>query len=163
MDAWNLRSPYSAIGIYISGNSRYCGDEYQPNLSKTWVETNASHGWRFIPIHVGYQSPCFRNNPSSRVQKKRMSSTVSTARSQAASDAAEGIAALKKYGFGSGDVHYLDLEWYVPHDDVRPTPCSSSSTSGPRSSTTPASSPASTPAVPRPSPSWTPRRRPAAP
>ena len=112
MDAWNLRSPYSAIGIYISGNSRYCGDRYQPNLSRTWVETNAFHGWRFIPIHVGYQSPCFRNNASSRVQKKRMSSTVSTARSQAASDAAEGIAAMKKYGFGSGDVHYLDLEWW---------------------------------------------------
>ena len=113
MDAWNLRSPYSAIGIYISGNSRYCGDAYQPNLSESWVETNASNGWRFIPIHVGYQSPCFQNNSSSRVQKKRMSPTVSTARSQAASDAAEGIAALKKYGFGSGDVHYLDLEWYA--------------------------------------------------
>jgi hypothetical protein len=112
MDAWNLRSPYSAVGIYISGNSRYCGDKYQPNLSKSWVETNASHGWRFIPIHVGYQSPCFKNNSGSRVQKKRMSSTISTARSQAAGDAAEGIAALKKYGFGSGDVHYLDLEWY---------------------------------------------------
>ena len=39
MDAWNLRSPYSAVGIYISGNSRYCGDRYQPNLSRTWVET----------------------------------------------------------------------------------------------------------------------------
>jgi hypothetical protein len=113
MDAWNLRSPYSAIGIYISGHSRYCGDKYQPNLSRTWVETNASHGWRFIPIHVGYQSPCFKNNSGSRVQKKRMSTNVSTARSQAASDAAEGIAALKKYGFGSGDVHYLDLEWYA--------------------------------------------------
>jgi hypothetical protein len=112
MDSWNLRSPYTAIGIYISGSSRYCGDKYQPNLSRTWVETNASRGWRFIPIHVGYQSPCFKNNSGSRVQKKRMSSTVSTARSQAASDAAEGIAALKKYGFGSGDVHYLDLEWW---------------------------------------------------
>ncbi|MGH3473792.1 MAG: hypothetical protein ACRDOT_02655, partial [Aeromicrobium sp.] len=41
MDAWNLRSPYSAVGIYISGNSRYCSDRYQPNLSRTWVETNA--------------------------------------------------------------------------------------------------------------------------
>ena len=112
MDSWNLRSPYTAIGIYISGSSRYCGDKYQPNLSKSWVEKNASNGWRFIPIHVGYQSPCFKNNTSSRVQKKRMSSTISTARSQAASDAAETIAALKKYGFGSGSVSYLDLEWY---------------------------------------------------
>lgn len=112
MDAWNLRSPFTAIGIYISGSSRYCGDKYQPNLSASWVEKNASHGWRFIPIHVGYQSPCFKNNPSSRVQKKKMSSTISTARSQAASDAAETIAALKKYGFGSGSASYLDLEWY---------------------------------------------------
>ena len=79
MDAWNLRSPYSAVGIYISGHSRYCGDRYQPNLSASWVDENASRGWRFIPIHVGYQSPCFKNNPSSRVQKKKMSSDVSTA------------------------------------------------------------------------------------
>jgi glycoside hydrolase-like protein/putative peptidoglycan binding protein len=113
MDAWNLRSPFTAIGIYISGSSRYCGDKYQPNLSASWVEKNASHGWRFIPIHVGYQAPCFKNNPSSRVQKKKMSSTISTARSQAASDAAEAIAALKKYGFGSGSASYLDLEWYA--------------------------------------------------
>ena len=113
MDSWNLRSPYTAIGIYISGSSRYCGDKYQPNLSKSWVEKNASNGWRFIPIHVGYQSPCFKNNSSSRVQKKRMSSTISTARSQAASDAAETIAALKKYGFGSGSASYLDLEYYA--------------------------------------------------
>jgi hypothetical protein len=112
MDAWNVRSPFTAIGIYVSGSSRYCGDKYQPNLSKAWVERNASNGWRFIPIHVGYQSPCFKNNPSSRVQKKRMSSSTTTAYTQGTSDADETIAALKKYGFGSGSVSYLDLEWY---------------------------------------------------
>lgn len=113
MDAWNLRSPYTAIGVYISGNSRYCGDAYQPNLSQTWVATNAAKGWRFMPIHVGYQAPCFRNNPNSRVQKKHMSTNVSTARSQARSDAAETIAALKKYGFATGSMSYLDIEWYA--------------------------------------------------
>lgn len=113
MDAWNLRSPYSAIGIYISGNSRYCGDAYQPNLSATWVARNTANGWRFMPIHVGYQAPCFVNNPSSRVQKKHMSTTISTARSQARSDAAETIAALVKYGFAKGSVSYLDIEWYA--------------------------------------------------
>ena len=87
MDAWNLRSPYSAIGIYVSGNSRYCGDKDQPNLSKAWVAKNAANGWRFIPIHVGYQSPCFKNNPKSRVQKQKMSTTVSTARPQARDEA----------------------------------------------------------------------------
>lgn len=112
MDAWNLYSPYSAVGIYISGNSRYCDDSYQPNLSKAWVAKNASRGWRFLPIHVGYQAPCFTNNPSSRVQKKKMSSSLNTARAQGRSDALESIAAMKKYGFARGSVSYLDIEWY---------------------------------------------------
>ncbi|NRQ49445.1 glycoside hydrolase domain-containing protein [Aeromicrobium stalagmiti] len=113
MDTWNLRSPFSAIGIYVSGNSRYCGDAYQPNLSKAWVAKNASRGWRFMPIHVGRQAPCFKNNPNSRVQKKHMSSVVSKARSQARDEAKETIAALTKYGFGKGSYSYLDIEWYA--------------------------------------------------
>jgi peptidoglycan hydrolase-like protein with peptidoglycan-binding domain len=116
MDAWNLSSPYSAIGIYISGNSRYCGDQYQPNLSPSWVATNAARGWRFLPIHVGYQAPCFRNNPDSRVQKKKMSSTFSVAESQARSDADEAVAALKRYGFAAKAFIYLDIEWYDRSD-----------------------------------------------
>jgi peptidoglycan hydrolase-like protein with peptidoglycan-binding domain len=112
MNAWNLTSPFSAVGIYISGNSRYCGDGYQPNLTKQWVATNASMGWRFIPIHVGYQSPCFKNNPDSRVQKKKMSSDIGKARSQARSDANESIAALRRLGFPAGSASFLDLEWY---------------------------------------------------
>lgn len=110
MDAWNLHSPFSAIGIYVSGNSRYCSDKDQPNLSKAWVAKNAANGWRFLPIHVGYQSPCFKNNPSSKVQKKRMSSDPVKARVQGASDAAETIAALVKLGFAEGSYSYLDLE-----------------------------------------------------
>ena len=112
MDAWRKKSPFRAIGIYISGNSRYCGDKYQPNLTKDWVKKNAENGWRFLPIHVGYQSPCFKNNPKSRVQKKKMSSDVSKARSQAESDAQETIGRLKKFGFSTGSVSYLDLEYY---------------------------------------------------
>jgi hypothetical protein len=112
MDAWMSSSPFRAIGIYVSGNSRYCGDAYQPNLSPSWVQTNADRGWRFMPIHVGYQSPCFKNNPDSRVQKKHMSTDPATARSQGASDANETIAALKKFGLGAGSVSYLDLEYY---------------------------------------------------
>jgi hypothetical protein len=116
MDAWGRSSPFSAVGIYISGNSRFCGDDDQENLTKTWVTNNANHGWRFIPIHVGYQSPCFKNNPNSSVQKKLMSTNVSTARSQARSDAKETIAALEDLGFPSGSASYLDLEWYSRTD-----------------------------------------------
>jgi peptidoglycan hydrolase-like protein with peptidoglycan-binding domain len=113
MDSWNVRSPYSAIGIYVSGSSRYCGDAYQGNLTKDWVAHNAANGWRFMPIHVGLQSPCFKNNPDSRVQKKHMSSNTTTAREQGKTDAAETITALQKYGFPFGSVSYLDLEWYA--------------------------------------------------
>ena len=112
MDAWRAKSPFRAVGIYISGNSRYCGDAYQPNLTPGWVRTNAARGWRFIPIHVGYQSPCFKNNPNSRVQKKHMSRDIGKARQQAKSDAVETIHALKRLGFGAGSVSYLDIEWY---------------------------------------------------
>lgn len=112
MDAWNLYSPYRAVGIYISGNSRYCGDEHQPNLSKAWVSANAAKGWKFMPIHVGRQAPCFNNNAASRVQKRHMSTSVKTARSQARAEAKETIAALKKFGFPRKSVSYLDIEWY---------------------------------------------------
>ncbi|MRJ75296.1 DUF1906 domain-containing protein [Aeromicrobium sp. SMF47] len=113
MDTWNLRSPFSAVGIYVSGNSRYCGDKYQPNLKASWVTKNAANGWRFMPIHVGRQAPCFKNNPQSRVQKKRMSVNVVKARGQAQAEAKETIAALKKYGFAKGTHSYLDIEWYA--------------------------------------------------
>lgn len=113
MDTWNLTSPFSAIGIYVSGNSRYCGDAYQPNLTKRWVARNAANGWRFIPIHVGRQAPCFKNNPKSRVQKKKMSTDVGAARGEAVAEANETIAALTKLGFGPGSVSYLDIEWYA--------------------------------------------------
>jgi peptidoglycan hydrolase-like protein with peptidoglycan-binding domain len=113
MDAWNLTSPYSVVGIYVSGNSRYCGDADQPNLSRQWVAQNARNGWRFLPIHVGRQAPCFANNPQSKVQKAKMSRSAATARQQARSEAQETITALKKYGFGKRTVSYLDIEWYA--------------------------------------------------
>lgn len=113
MDTWNLTSPFSAVGIYVSGSSRYCGDAYQPNLTKQWVAQNARNGWRFLPIHVGRQAPCFVNNPSSRVQKTLMSRNVKTARQQARTEAKEAVTALKKYGFAKKSVSYLDIEYYT--------------------------------------------------
>jgi peptidoglycan hydrolase-like protein with peptidoglycan-binding domain len=113
MDTWNLTSPFSAVGIYISGDSRYCGDAYQPNLSRAWVAQNARNGWRFLPIHVGRQAPCFENNPRSRVQKSVMSRSKSTARRQARAEAGQAVAALKTYGFGKRSAVYLDIEFYA--------------------------------------------------
>src|SRR4051794_1397478 len=41
MDAWLTSSPFWAVGIYISGDSRACRN--QPNLTPTWVRTQLSN------------------------------------------------------------------------------------------------------------------------
>ena len=56
MDAWWKKSPFSAVGIYISGDSRAC--RTQPNLSPTWVATQVARGWRLLPIALGPQASC---------------------------------------------------------------------------------------------------------
>src|SRR6188768_3370534 len=56
MDTWWKKSPFSAVGIYISGDSRAC--RTQPNLSATWVATQVARGWRLLPIALGPQASC---------------------------------------------------------------------------------------------------------
>ncbi|MCD9154108.1 glycoside hydrolase domain-containing protein [Aeromicrobium duanguangcaii] len=108
MDAWNLTSPYAVVGIYTSGNSRYCDDSKQPHLSPAWVKRQANRGWLFLPIHVGYQAPCF----DSKSTKRHMSYDVATARKQARADADEATRRASQFGFAKGNAVYLDIEWY---------------------------------------------------
>ena len=56
MDAWLTASPYWAVGIYLSGDSRGCLS--QPNLTPAWVSTQLAHGWRLLPITLGPQASC---------------------------------------------------------------------------------------------------------
>lgn len=53
MDAWRADSPYGAVGVYISGQTRACA---QPNLTASWVSKQTAKGWRLIPIEVGRQA-----------------------------------------------------------------------------------------------------------
>src|SRR5215213_6187431 len=55
MDAWLNSSPYWAVGIYISGDSRACTS--QPNLTPTWVSTQLAKGWLLL-ITLGPQASC---------------------------------------------------------------------------------------------------------
>src|SRR5438445_12869536 len=55
MAAWWKSSPYRAIGIYIGGPNRACGDG---NLSNSWVHSVNAMGWHLVPIYVGQQAPC---------------------------------------------------------------------------------------------------------
>ena len=56
MDTWWRNSPFTAIGIYISGKSRACRD--QPNLTADWISTQLATGWRLLPITLGPQASC---------------------------------------------------------------------------------------------------------
>ena len=100
MDAW--RPAYQGIGIYISGGLRACA---QPNLTPDWVTTNASKGWQFLLIDVGYQAPC-------TTYKSRMSSVASTALVQGRNAAINAVAAAQALGFAQRSAIYTDLEPY---------------------------------------------------
>jgi hypothetical protein len=61
MDRWLNNSPFLAVGIYISGDSRGCRS--QPNLTPTWIATQLQKGWRLLPITMGLQASCSANFP----------------------------------------------------------------------------------------------------
>ena len=53
MDTWWAKSPFSAVGIYIPGDSRAC--RTQTNLSPTWVATQV--GLRLVWVRQARESP----------------------------------------------------------------------------------------------------------
>ncbi len=103
MDAWWVSSPFAAVGVYISGSSRACA---QPQLTRSWVSTQAKRGWRLMPLHVGMQAPCYTGN------KQKMSTNPTTARAQGIAAANESVAAARALGIGKKRVLYLDIEAY---------------------------------------------------
>ena len=61
MNRWLESSPFLAVGIYISGDSRGCRS--QPNLTPTWIGTQLHKGWRLLPITLGPQASCHPGFP----------------------------------------------------------------------------------------------------
>jgi hypothetical protein len=61
MNTWLRQSPFLAVGIYISGDSRGC--RTQPNLDRAWVSTQLRKGWRLLPITLGPQASCSPHFP----------------------------------------------------------------------------------------------------
>jgi Domain of unknown function (DUF1906)/Putative peptidoglycan binding domain len=94
MDAWTSTTAYRAIGIYFAGAHRLCSS--QPNLTPTWLTTQASHNWHFIPIYVGTQA----------------SSLGSTAASKGTAEADDAVNAAAALGIPPGSVLYCDMEAY---------------------------------------------------
>ncbi|WP_351237209.1 glycoside hydrolase domain-containing protein [Streptomyces sp. NPDC002133] len=103
MNAWQASSPYSAVGVYISGSFRGCA---QPNLTASWVTNQTNNGWRLFPIDVGRQAPCTSYS-------LKMSADPATAKSQGVTAAAGAITAASNLGIPSGSAIYSDIEAYT--------------------------------------------------
>ncbi|MEO3972870.1 DUF1906 domain-containing protein [Streptomyces sp. CAU 1734] len=59
MRAWRTSSPYGAVGIPYGGRGRDCPG--QQHLTRAWVEKVHRMGWRVLPVFVGSQPPCARD------------------------------------------------------------------------------------------------------
>jgi peptidoglycan hydrolase-like protein with peptidoglycan-binding domain len=110
MDAWLTGSPYWAVGIYISGDSRGCTS--QPNLTPAWVSTQLAKGWRLLPITLGPQASCTtreRYLHQVRISASR-TSAYTAARSQGRAEAEKTVRAASRLGITRGSTMWYDLE-----------------------------------------------------
>lgn len=113
MDRWLTHSPFFAVGVYISGNSRAC--KRQTNLTPRWVATQLHRGWRVLPITLGPQSSCVGRFPRYGAQidptiRENPSNNWHAARYQGAREAESAVAAAKNLGIAPGSTLWYDLE-----------------------------------------------------
>ena len=111
MNAWRRHSKYAGIGIYVAGMNRACSS--QPNLTRRWVKTQSSRGWRLLPLVVGRQASC---SPRGYYRGKRISAKpardYARARKQGTKAARSGAKAVRRLGIGRGSVVWFDLEHF---------------------------------------------------
>jgi len=125
MDAWLTSSPYWAVGIYISGDSRGCYS--QPNLTLAWISTQLDNGWRLLPLTVGPQAWC--TNRDSYLEDVRISpdstDDYAEARQQGRDEAAKTVTAAQALGIAAGSTLWYDIEAF----DISRTACRESALS----------------------------------
>jgi hypothetical protein len=122
MDAWLDRSPFLAVGIYISGDSRACRN--QPNLTPTWISTQLTKGWRLLPITLGPQASC---NP--RFPRYGNDETIdphpgdtgnyALAATQGTAEGSKTVTDATALGLSQGSTLWYDLEGF----DITKTNC----------------------------------------
>ncbi|MFF0428993.1 glycoside hydrolase domain-containing protein [Streptomyces sp. NPDC004520] len=102
MKAWKKDAYYGGVAVYIGGRNRGCA---QPNLTRSWVKSVDTLGWRVIPLYVGAQPFCQKS-----LSKERF--TAATAASVGAADAGDAVAKAAALGMKPGSPVYLDMESY---------------------------------------------------
>lgn len=126
MSTWRTSSPFWAVGIYISGNSRAC--RQQPNLTKAWIATQLRSGWRLLPITLGPQASCnprfprYRDDPTIKPTPGRTGKYFA-ARKQGWAEADKTAADAAALGIVKGSTLWYDLEGF----DLSNTRCRESS------------------------------------
>jgi hypothetical protein len=99
--AW-AASPYRALGVYIGGVNRTCG---QPQLTAAWVSAVSGLNWRLLPVYKGLQAPCGGKPTDKKI-------TPSAAASQGIAAADDAVAKAKALGMTGGSALYNDMEPY---------------------------------------------------
>jgi hypothetical protein len=113
MDAWLTSSPFWAVGIYISGDSRACRS--QPNLTPSWISTQLRNGWRLLPITLGPQASCNARFPRYGDDERINPSTANNyaaARGQGRREAVDAMATAGRLGIVPGSTLWYDMEAY---------------------------------------------------
>ena len=113
MDTWMEYSPFSSVGIYISGDSRACRS--QPNLTRTWISKQLANQWRILPITLGPQASCQPRFPRYGDDEKinpTATSNYAKARSQGLAEADKTVKAAQALGISRGSTLWYDLEGF---------------------------------------------------
>jgi len=105
LTAW-LASPYRALGIYVGGVNRACGDG---NLSAAWVAGTVASGWSLLPLYVGLQAPCVGQGGLKTIEP-------ALADVQGAAAADDAVVRVGTFGLIAGTPIYLDMEAYKTND-----------------------------------------------
>jgi hypothetical protein len=115
MNRWLTHSPFLAVGIYISGDSRACRS--QPNLTPRWVATQLRKGWRLLPITLGPQASCQPRFPrygddETIVPTPGRTNRYPAARRQGRAEAVKAVEAAQALGLVPGSTLWYDLEGF---------------------------------------------------
>jgi hypothetical protein len=115
MNRWLQHSPFLAVGIYISGDSRACRS--QPNLTPKWISTQLQKGWRLLPITLGPQASCQPRFPRYHDDFKISpapggANRYPTARKMGVAEASKTVRAAKALGIAEGSTLWYDLEGF---------------------------------------------------
>jgi hypothetical protein len=96
MTSWSA-SPYKTVGVYIGGSDRTCT---QPELTASWVSTEAAADWHLMPLYAGPQGDPGQDLPSE----------LTSPAAQGTASANDAVAQAQALGIGQGALLYDDME-----------------------------------------------------